>query len=379
VPKLLVAALSVAAALSAGLAHGALPGGNLVVNAGAEDGTTSSWNTRGTFTVEPYDTMTGARGANFFSGGTESPSSAEQTIDLSSARKAIDAGRIDVRVSALIGGPGTVAVRTEDGAGRLLSQRNLKAVGDQPARASSLVPIPPEARSVTVTMRALGEHALFDNVLVTVSRRRTPRPQRGESVLVTPAKGVTVLLRRGNRKPITRPTLVPLGSVLDTSRGTATVVAADDRYGAVTDRGSFSQGVFAVDQRGGETRISLGGRRDRSCTRPRRLVSRAQAGFKLLAGASASRAVSSRAVWVAEDQCTATTIDAHRGSVDVLALRSRKATSGHRVRRLSGNGRGGSGGGGRGGGGGGGGADGGGGAPAPAPFTGPRSSATIRG
>src|SRR4051812_20044113 len=35
VPKLLVAALCVAAALSAGLAHGALPDGNLVVNAGA--------------------------------------------------------------------------------------------------------------------------------------------------------------------------------------------------------------------------------------------------------------------------------------------------------------------------------------------------------
>jgi hypothetical protein len=368
-----------AAALSVGPAHGALPDGNLVVNAGAEDGTTSGWNTVGTFAVEHYDTATGPRGANFFSGGTEPPSSAEQTIDLSSARKAIDAGRIDARVSVLIGGPGTVAVRTEDDAGRLLSQRNLKGTGDEPERASSLVPIPPKARSVTVTMKALGEQALFDNVFVTVSRRPTPRPQRGESVLVEPAKGVTVLLRRGNRKPIVRPTLVPLGSVLDTSRGTATVVAADDRYGAVTDRGSFSQGVFAVDQKGGETRISLGGRRDRSCTRPRRLVSRAQAGFKLLAGASASRAVSSRAVWVAEDRCTATTIDAHRGSVDVLALGSRKATSGRRVQRLSGNGRGGSGGGGSGGGGGGGGGGGPSPSPAPTPFTGNRSSATIRG
>jgi uncharacterized membrane protein YgcG len=378
----------VAAALFVGAARGALPSGNLVTNAGAEDGI-AGWTITGSFTVEQYPAPARpAQGASFYSGGAQPPSSAQQRIDLSPARKAIDAGRMDTRVSALVGGPGTLSVETLAADGRLLSQRNLKGVTQRLARSSSLVPLPPGARAMRLTMKARGENAHFDNVLVTFSRRAMPRPQRGESVLVKPAKGVTVLLRRGNRKPITRPTLVPLGSVIDTSRGTATVVSAEDRYGAVTQHGSFSEGVFAVDQIRGETRISLGGRRDRSCTHPRRLVSRAQAGFKLLAGASGSRAVSSKAVWVAEDQCTATMLEAHRGKVDVLALRSRKATSGRRVQRLNGNapreprggGGGGSSGGGSSGGGGGGGGDGAPApAPAPAPGSGGRRSATIRG
>ena len=330
--KLFTAALLVFAVMVAGAAQGALPSGNLAANPGAEEGI-AGWTPTGSFTVEQYPAPARPeQGASFFSGGAQPPSSAAQTVDLGGGREAIDGGRIDALVGARLAGPATLSVRTSDGAGEMLSQRNLKALGDEPARVEQRIPIPPGARSATLTLKAAGPGASFDNVSFVLLRRSLPRPERGETVLVKPAKGVTVLFRRGNRKPITRPTLVPLGSVLDTSRGTATVVSAEDRFGAVTDQGSFSLGMFAVGQADDQTQISLGGR-DRTCTRPRRLLSRAPATFTVLAGASASRAKRSRAVWVSEDRCTATTIKTRRGKVEVMAIGSREA-SGHRVRRL---------------------------------------------
>ncbi|MEA2412265.1 MAG: hypothetical protein QOC77_2826 [Thermoleophilaceae bacterium] len=360
VPKLLLAALLVVAALAVGAAQGAAPpAGNRAANGGAEAGTGSTdgsvvpvprWTTTGTFTVVQYGSSgyPAAQphgGANFFAGGQQPPSSAEQTIDLSGARKAIDAGRIDARVGALEAGPATLAVSLEDGSGHLLSQRNLKAGGGAFERVDELIPVPPKARSATLTMKARSPDALFDNVSLALSRRSVPRPERGKTVLVEPAKGVTVLLRRGNRKVITRPQLVPLGTEIDTSKGTVTIVSATDRFGAETQRGSFSEGVLAVGQVAGDTEISLGGRGTRACNKPRRLVSRATSGFMVLAGAMASRASGffaggpGRAVWVAEDRCTAATINTHAGHVEVIALGSRDA-SGQRAHHLFTTGRG---------------------------------------
>jgi hypothetical protein len=189
-------------------------------------------------------------------------------------------------------------------------------------------------------MKARGEDAAFDNVSLRPHSRTLPRPQRGHDVLVEPTKGVTILFRRGNRKPITRPTLVPLGAVLDTSRGTATIVSATDRYGTETERGSFSQGTFAVEQGGGYTKIALGGRGMRTCTSPRRLLNRASSAFVVLAGRMASRAANfseggtGSAVWVAKDLCTAARIKKHRGKILSASLRSRRASGGFSFRTL---------------------------------------------
>jgi hypothetical protein len=170
--------------------------------------------------------------------------------------------------------------------------------------------------------------------------KRAPRPHRGRSVVVTPSKGRVIVYRRGNRKvsatpqviPVGKSVVVPLGTVVDTSAGKATITAAVTRFGTVTARGSFSKGVFAVDQTGSDTAISLGGAGPRTCSVPRRLVSRAPGQFMVLAGASASRASSPfggparrSALWVAEDRCTAATIKRRTGEVQVVALGSRRA------------------------------------------------------
>ena len=172
--------------------------------------------------------------------------------------------------------------------------------------------------------------------------------------MVTPKKGrVVVVFRRGNRKlaaktvvvPVGHPLVVPLGSVVDTSAGKAMITSAISPFGTVSARGSFSGGVFGVDQTGSDTAISLGGNGPRVCSRPRRLVSRAPGDFMVLAGASASRASSfagrpsaTPAEWVASDRCTAATIDTHAGRVQVVALGSRRASA-RRAHRLFGQGR----------------------------------------
>src|SRR6476619_4780956 len=113
-----------AALLFAAPAFGAVPGGNLVVNPGAEaaEGAADSstqiplpgWTVESTFTAVKYgapDFPTaedGTRldgGANFFAGGPGGEvSAASQTVDVSAAATDIDAGKLSMTLSALIGG-----------------------------------------------------------------------------------------------------------------------------------------------------------------------------------------------------------------------------------------------------------------------------------
>jgi len=130
--------------------------------------------------------------------------------------------------------------------------------------------------------------------------------------------------------------------MVDTSAGVAKITSAVDPLGAETAHGNFSDGVFTLSQKGADTGLSLGGTRRDRCKGPRRLVSRATTHLVVLAGASASSASpesgGGKAVWVTEDQCTATVIKRHIGTVDILNLGSRRANlpSPHRRRRLLG-------------------------------------------
>ncbi len=313
------------------------------------------WTTTGTFTVVQYGASgfpppRADGGANFFAGGPASPSSAQQSIDLRSARKAVDAGRVDVRVGGLVrtppGGAAALVLVMLDSRRRSLSLRNIRGKAGSGAfeRIAERLPIPPLARRLKIKMVARApstgyNDASFDNVSLKLAQRSTPRPERGKTILVKPSKGVVVLFRRGNRKVITHPVVAPVGTVVDASRGTATITSATDRFGSKTADGSFAEGVFSIHQVGSDTQISLGGDGPRVCSRPRRLVSRATGRFQVLAGASGSRPASvfdsgfAKAVWVAEDRCTATTVKSHAGRVDIVALGNRRV-SGRRVQRL---------------------------------------------
>jgi hypothetical protein len=349
-PRLLLAAVLVIAAVVAGTGWGAAATGSLVANGDAEEGTGSTdgsavqvpgWATAGGFTVVQYGApgypaaVHPGQGRNFFAAGG---GSATQTIDLFGARQAIDASRIDAHLTALVrrpqGASAAISVNTRDAGGHILTRRTIKprASGGEFEQVEDALPVPPGARSATLTLKAGASDVYFDNVSVTLTHLALPRPQRGKTVLVKPARGVVVLFRRGNRKPIARPTMVPLGTVVDTSHGAASVVAATDRYGDQTEQGNFSDGAFSIGQVGGHTNISLGGHGPRTCTHPRRLVNRATSGFMVLAGAMGSRAAeaseggSGKAVWVAVDRCTAATVKTHSGRVDVVALGSRHAS-----------------------------------------------------
>jgi hypothetical protein len=365
-------ALAAAATAAAG-AYAAVPAGNLVVNPGAEDAAGSpdgsvvpvpGWTTANGFTAVQYGApgfppAPPGGGNNFFAGGPQSDtSSASQVIDLSASRRPIDASLVDARLSALLANPSgspTVVVEFLDASGKRLSRETLDvfaANGFEPR--SERIAVPPGSRAARVKLKADGaprsyNGALFDNVSLRLLERRMPRPRRNRSVVVKPTKGRVVLERRGNRKTITEPTVVPVGSMIDASRGGATVISASDRFGLETDRGGFSAGSFAVDQpAGSDVRVSLGGRGPRVCSRPRRLTSRAPSTFTVLAGRSAIRArprtrfgreLPGRASWITMDRCSETMIKRRAGELEVRMLRSRRATP-RRVRSLWGTSRG---------------------------------------
>ena len=126
-----VLAVAAAAAIGALLGAGplqarssALPSGNLVQNPGAEADvaannaskivTPTGWSTTGSFTSVQYDTpdfhlngvsATIGGGKNFFAGGPNAAlSTATQTIDVSGATTEIDAGGVQAKLSAFLGG-----------------------------------------------------------------------------------------------------------------------------------------------------------------------------------------------------------------------------------------------------------------------------------
>ncbi len=127
VGALAIITATIAALLGAGplaARSNSLPAGNLIQNPGgeADQGASNSyttvipqgWTTTGTFTSIKYGTpdfLTTAfaaqigGGTNFFSGGRSAPlSTAEQTIDVSAAAPDIDAGGVQAKLSAYLGG-----------------------------------------------------------------------------------------------------------------------------------------------------------------------------------------------------------------------------------------------------------------------------------
>jgi hypothetical protein len=171
-----------------------------------------------------------------------------------------------------------------------------------------------------------------------VDRGRRPRPRIGRQVVAQPAEGsVKIRLPNATRfVPLPSAAEVPVGSTLDASRGTATVVAAKPR-GGTRQKARFDGGVFTVRQRrsarpstdirlrGGHWAVcrAFGSSRT-SAHRVRHLRTRIakrgggkpkDGGFKVRGAHSNAAAIGT--TWVTEDRCNGTLTRVMTGTVRV--------------------------------------------------------------
>ena len=173
-------------------------------------------------------------------------------------------------------------------------------------------------------------------------------PSLGRSVVVSPAGGVVLIKRRGQAGflPLTGPADIPVGSTVDTRRGTVGLVSAADGRGA-TQSMNFSAGVFSVRQSasgGGLTDIALAGSELSSCRRPgrarsssgpmargarrratRRLWGDGHGRFRTRGryGAATVRGTN----WLTEDSCNGTLVRVRRGKVAVTDYHRRRTVT----------------------------------------------------
>ncbi len=244
----------------------AVPTGNLVVNPGAEsDG---GWTFEGNFTTLPYSDDLGfptpaqsaswGGGANFFAGGQDTPASAAtQNVDVGAAAAEIDAGRVTLALSALVGGyedqgdAATVTATPVDASGNPLASTALATatVGDRRSQTTLLPrlatgPVPRGTRTIVVriaSLRAGGDFndGYVDNVGLTLHL----------APLQVTAAHVSGTVRV-NRDTLTGAAEVPLGATIDARRG---VVELTTQAGTAR----FSGGRFVVRR---PTELRLSGR-----------------------------------------------------------------------------------------------------------------------
>ena len=215
----LTAALLLAAPLAA--RPGAIPGGNLVVNPGAEDSPGTSthtvvkpvgWTTTGNLSTYMYAAREGldfptqafaatiGGGKNFFSGGPgdnsgkQTTHTATQTIDVSGAATEIDAGQVGATLTAFIGGYSvaedlaTVTARFLGAAGAELGSVHVGPVSrDDRKRLTVLLKRTAQAKlpantrgiAVVIAVKADGNganHAFVDNISLILGKASSTPP-----------------------------------------------------------------------------------------------------------------------------------------------------------------------------------------------------------
>jgi hypothetical protein len=158
-----------------------------------------------------------------------------------------------------------------------------------------------------------------------------PAPRLARTVVVKPAGGrVTVMPRRGGRFRLTKATVIPVGSTVDTTRGTVLLVSAADTH--TTQSGTFSGGAFVVTQQtDGLTDLRLTGGDFSKCPagNPQGRVSaaaavRRRALFGNAHGRFRTRGRNSSATvrgtqWSVEDRCDGTVTSDMTGVVDTTS------------------------------------------------------------
>jgi hypothetical protein len=183
--------------------------------------------------------------------------------------------------------------------------------------------------SLTVSVSTTSDTTPVKSAPYTVS---PPPPVPGKSVDITPASGV-VLVRRPGQKTFIRLQAgqqIPLGSVVNATAGVVTVVAATYGHGH-TATGQAYGGLFRITQRlttfGTEvTVMTLAGPKPTGCAaraaraaRPRRhraLTFRDPGPFKTIGIYAWGRGqAASKTTWLTEDTCAGTLIKVVRGTV----------------------------------------------------------------
>jgi hypothetical protein len=360
--------------VGSGSASAAAPTANLLQNPGAEAGPGSpdglaidappSWTTTASFTATQYgapgfptpaqSTSIGG-GRNFFAGGNTALATATQTVDVSAARSQIDAGTQPVTLSGYLGGFAsqadtmTVTATYLGASGNSLGSLRIGPVtaADRSGQTALLRravsgTIPVGTRSVRVVMTATrlegtSNDGYADNISLTLSGSTVP-PVLGRAVNVAVVSGQVLIKLRGRFVPLSAAQQIPVGSLLDTTRGTVRLTSAANTRGA-TQFGDFTGGAFQVGQSrggGGLTDLNLSGGSFRGCaggagrravaTRSgrvvRRLRGKARGRFRTRGRYSAATVRGT--AWSVEDRCDGTLTRVSSGVVVVNDLRKHR-------------------------------------------------------
>jgi hypothetical protein len=290
----LVAGVAALALLAAAPADAVVPGGNLLVNPGAEAAPGApdaaqqlplpGWTVESTFTAVQYgapgfltlaDSTTLGGGVNFFAGGPGGALGAgTQVVDVSGAAPEIDAGTVTATLSALLGGYATQtdnatvsatflnAAGAPSGAIRLptVNPGDRNSVTALVARSSS-APVPAGTRQISVRIDAIRNEGSYndgyiDNVSLVLGSGGPPVFHK--SVGVKLVSGRVGIRRPGSKQDVdlTGSDVIPLGSTIDAEHG-ALMLSSVPRAGAAPQTAKFYEGVFKVTQSGGTTVLAL--------------------------------------------------------------------------------------------------------------------------
>jgi len=377
-----------ALALAPAPAQAVLPQGNLIRNPGAEEGAGAifagmvvalpGWTRTGSFTPVRYGSAgfpSAAQGAavsggqNFFAGGPDNAnSSAYQVIGVAAAASEIDSGQLTANLGAELGGTGTdademtvSAVYLSAGGARLgtLALNPISDVersGETKFIAESEEGLVPKGtRAIAVLMGAGWRESPYNDAYadnLELSLGPAP-PELGRAVNVSAVRGKVFVRVAGGGSarasqskgrgfvPLSAPRQIPVGSTLDTRKGTVRLTSAANASGK-TQTGDFTSSVFQVRQSrkrsakgmttlrlkgssfrrcGKAGRSSIGARTSRTRT-IRRLRGNAKGRFQTR-GRYASATVRGT-VWTTTDRCDGTLTTVRRGKVTVRDFRRRK-------------------------------------------------------
>jgi streptogramin lyase len=160
-------------------------------------------------------------------------------------------------------------------------------------------------------------------------------PVLGGSVVLAPSAGQVLVKPKGAKRfvPLTAGTLVPVGSLVDTTRGSVKLTSARTGRGA-TQTGDFSEGLFEIRQQkkgDGYTELILRGGDFKSCgkvarravafarmaRKPKRKVRGKDKGGRFRTRGRYGAATVRGTEWLTADYCDGTLVSVRKGSVAV--------------------------------------------------------------